>query len=89
MNNGKRTSWLTLIPYLVVVIAIFSLFNMSNGSTSAVVSYTTMKNIVESEKVEDVSVSIGSNVISVAGVYTDDNGSAISFTSNMPNSSDQ
>ncbi len=89
MNNGKRTSWLTLIPYLVVVIAIFSLFNMSNGSTSAVVSYTTMKNIVESEKVEDVSVSIGSNVISVAGVYTDDNGTAISFTSNMPNSSGQ
>ena len=38
MNRNKNTKWITFIPYLVVLFAIISLFNMGNGTARSVVS---------------------------------------------------
>lgn len=84
--NNKKSSWIAFIPYLIVIVAIFSLFNMSNGTASSVVSYTTFEGMVEQGSVEDVSLSMGGNVVSISAIYTDNNDKSITIRSTAPRS---
>ena len=79
----KQNKFLNYIPYLVMLIAIISLFNMSGGSTSKSLSYTELLETVESKQVDETVLSIGSNVITVQGTYTED-GYPVSFSSTVP-----
>ena len=89
MNRNKNTKWITFIPYLVVLFAIISLFNMGNGTARSVVSYSALEQIVDTKDVTDVSVSVGTNVISITGVYEEANGTAVAFTTTAPRSDSQ
>lgn len=89
MNRNKNTKWITVIPYLVVLFAIISLFNMGNGTARSVVSYSALEQIVDTKDVTDVSVSVGTNVISITGVYEEANGTAVAFTTTAPRSDSQ
>lgn len=89
MNKNKNTKWITFIPYLVVLFAIISLFNMGNGTARSVVSYSALEQIVDTKDVTDVSVSVGTNVISITGVYEEANGTAVAFTTTAPRSDSQ
>ena len=89
MNRNKNTKWITFIPYLVVLFAIISLFNMGNGTARSVVSYSALEQIVDTKDVTDVSISVGTNVISITGVYEEANGTAVAFTTTAPRSDSQ
>ena len=79
----QKNKFLNYIPYLVMMVALFSLFNMSGGSTSKSLSYTELLTTVEKENVDETVLSIGSNVITVKGTYTE-NGQVVAFTSTVP-----
>ena len=79
----QKNKFLNYIPYLVMMVALFSLFNMSGGSTAKSLSYTELLTTVEKENVDETVLSIGSNVITVKGTYTE-NGQVVAFTSTVP-----
>ena len=58
----QKNKFLNYIPYLVMMVALFSLFNMSGGSTAKSLSYTELLTTVEKENVDETVLSIGSNV---------------------------
>ena len=61
--NQKRSiaNW---IPYLIVMIAMISLFSMNMGGTSQTLSYSDLKTVIADENVSDLSVSVGTNISS-------------------------
>lgn len=85
--NQKRSiaNW---IPYLIVMIAMISLFSMNMGGSSQTLSYSDLKTVIADENVSDLSVSVGTNITTVSGHYTKDNQTA-SFKGTVPTTSDQ
>jgi ATP-dependent metallopeptidase hflB len=58
------------------------------GASSERISYYELQNVIEKEKVEEVSVSIGTNVTVVKGVYEKDK-QKVTFTATIPSTSDE
>ena len=85
--NQKRSiaNW---IPYLIVMIAMISLFSMNMGGSSQTLSYSDLKTVIADENVSDLSVSVGTNITTVSGHYTKDKQTA-SFKGTVPTTSDQ
>lgn len=85
--NQKRSiaNW---IPYLIVMIAMISLFSMNMGGSSQTLSYSDLKTVIADENVTDLSVSVGTNITTVSGHYTKDKQTA-SFKGTVPTTSDQ
>ncbi|MBR2990834.1 MAG: ATP-dependent zinc metalloprotease FtsH [Solobacterium sp.] len=67
----KKRNILNFLPYLIVLIAAISLFNFGPGTVNENLSYTEMQEKISSEKIEESVLSIGGNVITVHGQYTD------------------
>ena len=65
----QRNRLVNFLPYLVVILAIVSLLGLNMGASSERISYYELQNVIEKRKVEEVSVSIGTNVTVVKGVY--------------------
>lgn len=84
-NNNKVLGWL---PYLIVLIAMISLFGMNNLTGNKTVTYQTLTKIVETKKISDASLTIGTNTTSVRGVY-EESGHQVTFTGTIPSTSDQ
>lgn len=84
----QRNKLANLIPYLVVILAIISLLGLNMGASSERISYYELQNVIEKEKVDEVSVSIGTNVTVVKGVYEKDK-QKVTFTATIPSTSDQ
>ena len=84
-NNNKVLGWL---PYLIVLIAMMSLFGMNNLTGNKTVTYQTLTKIVETKKISDASLTIGTNTTSVRGVY-EEGGHQVTFTGTIPSTSDQ
>ena len=84
-NNNKVLGWL---PYLIVLIAMMSLFGMNNLTGNKTVTYQTLTKIVETKKISDASLTIGTNTTSVRGVY-EESGHQVTFTGTIPSTSDQ
>ena len=84
-NNNKVLGWL---PYLIVLIAMMSLFGMNNLTDNKTVTYQTLTKIVETKKISDASLTIGTNTTSVRGVY-EESGHQVTFTGTIPSTSDQ
>ena len=58
----QRNRLANFLPYLVVILAIVSLLGLNMGASSERISYYELQNVIEKENVEEVSVSIGTNV---------------------------
>jgi len=58
------------------------------GASSERISYYELQNVIEKENVEEVSVSIGTNVTVVKGVYEKDK-QKVTFTATIPSTSDE
>ena len=58
------------------------------GASSERITYYELQNVIEKEKVDEVSVSIGTNVTVVKGVYEKDK-QKVTFTATIPSTSDQ
>ena len=84
-NNNKVLGWL---PYLIVLVAMMSLFGMNNLTGNKTVTYHTLTKIVETKKISDASLTIGTNTTSVRGVY-EESGHQVTFTGTIPSTSDQ
>ena len=84
-NNNKVLRWL---PYLIVLVAMMSLFGMNNLTGNKTVTYQTLTKIVETKKISDASLTIGTNTTSVRGVY-EESGHQVTFTGIIPSTSDQ
>lgn len=84
-NNNKVLGWL---PYLIVLVAMMSLFGMNNLTGNKTVTYQTLTKIVETKKISDASLTIGTNTTSVRGVY-EESGHQVTFTGAIPSTSDQ
>lgn len=84
-NNNKILGWL---PYLIVLVAMMSLFGMNNLTGNKTVTYQTLTKIVETKKISDASLTIGTNTTSVRGVY-EESGHQVTFTGTIPSTSDQ
>lgn len=84
-NNNKVLGWL---PYLIVLVAMMSLFGMNNLTGNKTVTYQTLTKIVEIKKISDASLTIGTNTTSVRGVY-EESGHQVTFTGTIPSTSDQ
>ena len=84
----QRNKLANFLPYLVVILAIISLLGLNMGASSERISYYELQNVIEKEKVDEVSVSIGTNVTVVKGVYEKDK-QKVTFTATIPSTSDQ
>ena len=84
----QRNRLVNFLPYLVVILAIVSLLGLNMGASSERISYYELQNVIEKENVEEVSVSIGTNVTVVKGVYEKDK-QKVTFTATIPSTSDE
>lgn len=84
----QRNRIANFLPYLVVILAVISLLGLNMGASSERISYYELQNVIEKEKVDEVSVSIGTNVTVVKGVYEKDK-QKVTFTATIPSTSDQ
>ena len=84
----QRNRLVNFLPHLVVILAIVSLWGLNLGASSERISYYELQNVIEKEKVEEVSVSIGTNVTVVKGVYEKDK-QKVTFTATIPSTSDE
>ena len=85
--NQKRSiaNW---IPYLIVMIAMISLFSMNMGGSAQTLSYTDLETVVADKDVDDVTVSVGSNITTISGHITKDKKTA-SFKGTIPSTSSE
>ena len=84
----QRNKLANFLPYLVVILAVISLLGLNMGTSSERITYYELQNVIEKEKVDEVSVSIGTNVTVVKGVYEKDK-QKVTFTATIPSTSDQ
>jgi len=84
----QRNRIANFLPYLVVILAVISLLGLNMGASSERITYYELQNVIEKEKVDEVSVSIGTNVTVVKGVYEKDK-QKVTFTATIPSTSDQ
>ena len=83
-NKISKLSPLSLWSFLRFI----SLLGLNMGASSERITYYELQNVIEKEKVDEVSVSIGTNVTVVKGVYEKDK-QKVTFTATIPSTSDQ
>ncbi|MBQ9327289.1 MAG: ATP-dependent zinc metalloprotease FtsH [Solobacterium sp.] len=82
MQNNKK-SYLNFLPYLVVLVAVISLFSLNQSAPSESLTYDQLMDVLKEENVTESSMSIGSNIVTVKGTYESD-GKNVSFSSTIP-----
>lgn len=85
----EKRRLLNLLPYIVVLVFLISLINIGNQSLAKSVSYSDFVKIVRQEKINDLSISVGTNIADVKGSYTDDSGNDVVFITKIPNNEQQ
>ena len=86
MQRNKFLSWL---PYLIVLIAIASLFTLNNGASTQDVSYADFEKVVEKGDISKASFSIGSNVTVIKANTVNSNGKAVTIQTTVPSTSEE
>ena len=86
MQKNRIVSYL---PYLIVILAVLSLFTMNSPAKSSELSYMEFQKVLKEEKITKSALSIGDNITIVRGVYKDKNDKSVSFTSSIPSTSQQ
>ena len=82
MRNNR---WINFVPYLIVILALFSLMNMNTGTATQNLTYNEFQKLVEEQKVTESAVTVGDNVIKIKGVFEQD-GKKVGFTASVPRS---
>ncbi len=80
----QKNRFLNYLPYLIVLVAVMSLFSLNSPGTSKTLTYQELQTVLKEEKIKESSISVGSNVTTVKGVYEDENEKTITFTSTIP-----
>ena len=82
MRNNR---WINFVPYLIVILALFSLMNMNTGTATQNLTYNEFQKLVEEQKVTESALTVGDNVIKIKGVFEQD-GKQVGFTASVPRS---
>lgn len=82
MRNNR---WINFVPYLIVILALFSLMNMNTGTATQNLTYNEFQKLVDEQKVTESAVTVGDNVIKIKGVFEQD-GKKVGFTASVPRS---
>ena len=69
MQQNNKNSWINFLPYLILIVAFFSLFNMNMGSSTQTVDYNALKSVIAEVEIDSATISVGYNVTTVRGVY--------------------
>ena len=81
--NKRR--WTNIIPYLIVLMALYSIMSMSSGIATTHLTYNEFEKLVEEERIETAGLTISSVVIDVKGTYKNDKGETVGFVARIPN----
>ncbi|MDD2591258.1 MAG: ATP-dependent zinc metalloprotease FtsH [Erysipelotrichaceae bacterium] len=81
----NRNALANVLPYIIVMIAIYSIFSMTNTALVNKLSYNDFNKIVEEEKIVSAEVIVSNVVLDIEGVYLDENNQEMAFTTVVPN----
>ncbi len=87
MPRNNRRGLLAYIPYLLVVVIMFSMITNFNNPSGSDIGYKALNEIIEKENIENVEVVIDGLTAKVSGKYKSGDGSK-SFTSTIVNNTD-
>ena len=87
-QKNDANKWLRFLPYVILIAAVISLFSMNPGSSSQELDYNTLQDVLVNQDVTQASLSVGSNVTTINGVY-ENNGQKVTFSSKVPSTSDE
>ncbi len=85
----QKNRLVNYIPYMIVAIFLFALFNINGQSTAKSMTYGELIKTIEEEKIEESIVTVGSNVVEVKGTYKNAEGNTLVFTSKIPATEEQ
>lgn len=88
MQQKNKNSWMNFLPYLILIVAFFSLFNLNIGSSTKSVDYNALQSVISTEDIQSATISVGTNVTTVRGVY-ENNGKKVTFESKIPSTNDE
>ena len=80
----QRNRLINYLPYLIVIIAVMSLFSMNSTSSVKQLTYQELHTVLKEESVTESAISIGRNTTTVKGVYKDSKDQKITFSSVVP-----
>lgn len=86
MQKNKIVNWL---PYLIVIIAITSLFSMSRNAGTQTLSYSDLKTVMSDETIDAANVSIGGNITTIKLLVKDANDKSITVEGTIPSTNDE
>ena len=84
----QRNRILNFLPYLIVMLALFSLLNMNTTSMTETLNYKEFQDLLKNEEIKESILSIGSNVSTVKGTYEKGEGT-VTFTTTIPSNDTQ
>ena len=84
---NRKNNVANWIPYLIVMLALVSLFSMNMGTETQTLSYNDLQKVVASDNTDKVTVSISYNITTVSGQYTED-GKTVAFEGTIPSTSE-
>src|SRR5690554_3284377 len=80
----KNKRFINMIPYLIVLLAVFSLSSILNQTSVERLDYNQFNQILSQNRIEEATVSVSNVVVDITGTYTQD-GETISFSARIPN----
>lgn len=83
MKNKKALA--NILPYMIVMIAIYSIFSMTNTALVNKLSYNDFNKMVQEEKIVSAEVTVSNVVLDINGVYIGENNEEMAFTTVVPN----
>ena len=81
----NRRQWANIIPYIIVMIALYSIMSMSSGMSTSRLTVTEFNDLVQEEKINKAELTISTVVIDIEGTYLNDKGESVAFTARIPN----
>jgi len=84
----KNKKWMYWLPYVLVLVTVISLMNLTSDTKSAALSYDEFQKVLETKDVTEATLSVGSNVVDITGIYKDGKDD-VTFTARIPNTDAQ
>ncbi len=80
----KNKRFINMIPYLIVILAVFSLSSILNRSAVERMDYNQFNQLIDKYKIEEVTVSVSNVVVDIKGIYLKDK-EKVTFSARIPN----
>lgn len=80
----KNRRFINMIPYLIVLLAVFSLSSILNQTSVERLDYNQFNQILTENRIEEATVSVSNVVLDITGTYTEE-GEIVSFSARIPN----